>query len=198
MLPDYPRIKKRVNNLLMGYLKAAIFTHSPILTQIRQTVQHEGREGIYGDVDGRESPIDYKEVVARFSLTREEMRRSDFQPVVSKFAEMAETFAAEQSKTLFATVSEATESVGNVVATKGKLTKEAFLEMERKRQWSFNPQTGEPRPPTLVLHPDTLATIKDEIESWQQDPHFKAALSDIEQQQWLAWRDRESRRRLAD
>ena len=198
MLPDYPRIKKKVNILLMRYLKAAVFRCSPILKEIRQTVQHEGREGTYGDVDGKESPIDYKEVVADFSLTRDEMRQPDFQLVVSKYAEMAETFAEEQSKILFATVSEAAASVGNVVDAKGKLTKEAFLECMRKMQWSFNPQTGEPQRPTMVLHPDTLAKIKDELESWDQDPEFKAALSAIEQQQWLDWRDRESRRRLAD
>ena len=198
MLPDYPSIKKKVNSLLMRYVKHEMVRHSPILKEIRQTVQHEGREGTYGDVDGRENSIDYKEVVARFSLTRDEMRRPDFQPVVSKFAKMAETFAAEQSKMLFATISKATASVGNVVDAKGNLTKEAFLEMERKRQWSFNPQTGEPHRPTMVLHPDTLAKIRDEFESWEQDPEFKAARSAIAQQQRLDWRDRESRRRLAD
>ena len=198
MLPDYPSIKKQVNSLLMRYLRHEMVRHSPILREIRQTVQHEGLERTHGDVDGREGPIDYKEAIARFSLTRDEMRRSDFQPVVSKFARMAETFAAAQSKMLFATVSKATAAVGNVVDARGKPIKEAFLEMERKRQWSFNPQSGEPRPPTLVLHPDTLAKIKNELESWQQDPDFRAALSAIEQQQRLAWRDRESRRRLAD
>lgn len=161
-------------------------------------MQHEGREGIYGDVDGRESPIEYEEVAADFRLTRDEMRQPNFQVVLSKFAEMAETFAAGQSRMLFATVSEAAESVGNVVDAKGKLTKEAFLELMRKMQRDFNPQTGEPQGPTMVLHPDTLAKIKDDLESWEQDPEFMAALSAIEQEQRLDWRDRESSRRLAD
>ena len=198
MLPDYPSTKKKVNSLLRSYLKEEIVRRSPILKEIRQTVQHEGREGTYEDVDGRESPIEYKEVAAGFSLTRDEMRQPNFQLVVSKFAEMAETFAEEQSKMLFATVSEAAESVGNVVDAKGKLTKEAFLELMRKMQGSFNPQTGEPQRPTMVIHPDTLAKIKDDLESWEQDPEFMAALSAIEQQQQLDWRDRESSRRLAD
>ncbi|MXX71878.1 MAG: hypothetical protein F4205_08420 [Gemmatimonadetes bacterium] len=198
MFPDYPSIKTKVNSLLIRYVRHEMVRYSPILREIRQTVQHEGHEHAYGDVDGRESPIDYQEAAARFSLTRDEMRRSDFQPIMSKFAKMAETFATQQSKMLFATVSKVTASTGNVVATRGGLSKETFLEMERKRQWSFNPQTGEPRPPALVLDPDTLAKIKNEWESWQQDSEFKAALSAIEQQQRLAWRDRESRRRLAD
>ena len=198
MLPDYPNIKKKVHSLLMRHLKEEIVRRSPILKGIRQTVQHEGRGGTHGDVDGRESPINYKEVVAGFSLTRDEMRQPDFQLVVSKFGEVAETFAEQQSKILFATVSESATSVGNVVDAKGKLTKEAFLELMRKTQMSFNPQTGEPRRPTIVLHPDTLAKIKDDLESWEQNPEFTAALSAIEQQQRLDWRDRESRRCLVD
>ncbi|MCY3706535.1 MAG: hypothetical protein OXH08_13735 [Gammaproteobacteria bacterium] len=198
MLPDYPSIKKKVDILLMRYLKEEIFRRSPILKEIRQTVQHEGRKGTYGDVDGRENPIEYKKVAAGFSLTRDEMRQPNFQVVLSKFDEVAETFAAGQSKTLFATVSEAAESVGNVVDAKGKLTKEAFLELMRKMQCDFNPHSGEPQRPAMVLHPDTLAKIGDDLKSWKQDPEFMAALSAIEQQQRLDWRDRESSRRLAD
>ena len=198
MLPDYPSVKQKINSLLRRYLKAEIVRRSPILKEIRQTVQHEGREGTFGDVDGRESPIKYKEVAASYSLTRDEMRQPDFQLVLSKFAAMAETFAEGQSKIFFDTVSEAVESVGNVVDAKGKLTKEAFLELMRKMQGDFNPQTGEPQRPTLVLHPDTLAEIKDELKSWEKDPAFVAALSAIEHQQRLDWHDRESSRRLAD
>ena len=198
MLPDYPSIKKKVDSLLRRYLKEEIDRRSPILKEIRQTIQHEGREGTYGDVDGRKSPIEYKEVAGSFTLTRDEMRRPNFQVVLSKFAEMAETFAAGKSKMLFATVSEAAESVGNVVDAKGKLTKAAFLDLMRKMQLDFNPQTGKPKRPTMVLHPDTLAKIKDELESWEQDPEFMAALAAIEEQKRLDWRDRESRRRLVD
>ena len=55
-------------------------------------------------------------------MTRDEMRNGSFQTIVSKFDDIAETFAEAQSQILFATVSEAAESVGNVVDAKGKLT----------------------------------------------------------------------------
>ncbi len=198
MLPDYPRIKKKVDRLLRRHLKEEILRRSPLLREIRQTVQHEGCEGSQGDVDGRETAREYKEIKAGLSMTRDEMRQGNFQSVLSKFGDMAETFASEQSKILFATVSEAAESVGNVVDAKGRLTKEAFLESMRKRQWSFDRKTGEPKHPTFVLHPDTLEKIKPELESWGRDREFAAAMSAIEEQQRLDWRDRESRRRLAD
>ena len=198
MLPDYPNVKKKVHSLLLTRFKEQIFRCSPILKQIRRTVQYEGSEGTYKDVDGRENQIEYEEIAATLSLTRDEMRYGNFQEVVLKFDKMAETFAEAQSRTLFAKVSEAAQSVGNVVDAKGKLTKEAFLEMCHKIRLDFNPKTDEPQYPTIILSPETMAKIKPDLEDWEQDTEFSAEMSAIEQQQRLDWRDRESRRRLVD
>ncbi len=198
MLPDYPNVKKKVHSLLLSRVKEQIFRCAPILKQIPRTVQHEGSKGTYKDVYGRENQIEYKEIAAALPLTRDEMRQGNFQPIMSKCDEIAATFAEEQSKTLFAAIGEAAKSVGNVFDTKGKLTKEVFLEMRRKMQWDFNPHTGEPQYPTMVLSPKALEKIKQDLESWEQDPKFVAAMSAIEQQKRLEWRDRESCRRLVD
>lgn len=198
MLPDYPRVKQKVHSLLLNRTKEGIRGRSPVIARIRRTVQHEGSEGTYEDVDGRQNQIGYEEFVASSSLTRDEMRHGSFQDIVSKFDEMAETFAEAQSKMLFATVSEAAESVGNVVDAGGKLTKEVFLEMRRKMPLDFDPHTGEPQYPTMVLHPETYEKIKHDLESWGQDPEFLAEMSAIDEEKRLDWRDRESRRRLVD
>ena len=169
-----------------------------MLRGIRQTVQHEGGDGTYEDVDGGENLIEYEKITAGFALTREEMSRGSFETIVAQLDEVAETFAEAQSRILLSTVSEAAGSVGNVVDAKGKLTKEAFLELLHKMQWSFDPHTGEHQHPMMVVHPETLEKIKHDLESWERDPEFLAEMSAIEQQQRLDWRDRESRRRLAD
>ena len=198
MLPDFPNIKRKVGSLLRSHVKEEIFRRSPILKQIHQTVQHEGYGGTYKEVEGKENQITYEKISAKFSMTRDEMRNGSFQTIVSKFDDIAETFAEAQSQILFATVSEAAESVGNVVDAKGKLTKEAFLELVGKVEWGFDQETGEPRHPTLDVHPETLEKTRDDMEKWQQDPHFLTAMSEIEQRQRLNCHDRESRRRLAD
>ena len=198
MLPDSPNVKKKAHLLLMRHLREEIFRRAPILRGIRHIVQHEGHEHHYETVDGKERETDYRELAATMSLTRREMRTADFQIVLAKVSEMAETFAEEQSKRLYATASEAAASVGNVVDAGGKLTKEALLACMRKVEWSFDPRTGEARRPTLSLHPDTFAKVKDDLKKWEHDPEFRAALSDIEHQQRLQWNDRQSRRRLVD
>ena len=131
------------------------------------------------------------------SLTPDDMLGS-FAEIISKFGEMAEEFAEAQSKKMFATIQEAAESVGNVVDAEGKFTKETYLEARRKIQMDFDPRTGAPRHPTMVLHPTTLEKIRPDVEKWGEDPAFLAELAAIEQEQRLAWRAREARRRLVD
>ncbi len=198
MLPDYPHIKKEVQDILLRYLKERVFAHAPILRGIGRTAQHEGDKHPFRDVDGNEDQIEYQEFATCESITRQEMRHGTFQVVLSTYDEMAEAFAEAQSKMLFATVSEAAESVGNVIHANGALTKEKFLELLNTVQRDFHPRTGEPQPLSLVLHPETLARIEHDLESWEEDQHFVAELSAIEQRQRLDWRDRESRRRLVD
>ena len=198
MLPDYPHMKKEVQDILMRYVKEGVFRRAPILRGIRRTAQHEGDKHPYTDVDGNENQIEYEEFATHVSITREELRHGTFQVVLSKYDEIAEAFAEAQSRMLFATVSEAAASVGNVVHANGPLTKETFLELLETVQRDFHPRTGEPQPLSMVLHPDTLARIEHDLKRWEEDPQFLSSLSRIEQRQRLAWRDRESRRRLVD
>ena len=198
MFPDYPNVKKKVDNLMRSHITEQVFRRSPIFSQVRRVRQHEGSRGTYEEVDGKEHQIEYEEMGAAFSLTQDEMRRGSFQDIVLKFEEMAATFAEAQSRMMFAVISNAAESAGNVVDAKGELTKETFLEMRRTMPLEFNPRTGEARYPTMVLHPNTWDKIKNDVESWGEDPEFLADLAAIEQEKGLHWRDRESRRRLVD
>lgn len=198
MLPDYPNIKKKVNSLLMNRIKDQIFRRSPILKQIRRTVQHEGSKGTYKDVDGQENQIEYRQIAASLPLIRDEMRQGGLESIMSKCDKIADTFVAEQSERLYAAIGEAAKSVGNVVDAKGNLSKGIFLESMRMIPWDFNPRTGEPQPPTIFLSPKALEKIKHYFERWEKDPEFLNEMSAIEQQQRLDWRDRESRRRLVD
>jgi len=117
---------------------------------------------------------------------------------MSKFKKIAEHLAEAQGKMVLTTVSEAAESVGNVVSAKDMPIREALLEMQRKIQLDFDPRTGEPHQHTMVLNPETFEKIKDDLENLERDPEFLAELSEIRQEKWMDWRDRESRRRLVD
>ena len=159
MLPDYPNVKKTVDSLFRKHVHEKVFGRSPIFSEIRRVRQHEGSGGTYEEVDGKEHQIEYEKVAAALSLTPDEMRSGSFQDIVSKFEEVAETFNEAFSQMMFATISKAAESGGNVVDAKGKLTKETFLELRRTMPLEFDPSTGEAQYPTMVLHPETWDKI---------------------------------------
>ena len=198
MLPDYPKIKQKADALLKQYFNDQIPEAAPFLKNIGRAVQHEGDEVTYEDVDGREGRIEYESMTAGLEITRDEMRHGSFSAIMAKYKKMAKSLAEDLSKMMFTTVSEAAESVGNVVDAKGKPIREALLEMQRKIQLDFDPRTGEPVQPTIVLHPETFESIKDDLKRLERDPEFLAELSKIRQKQRKDWDDRESRRRLVD
>lgn len=198
MLPDYPKIKRRADAFLRRYLKNEISKSAPLLKEIGRTVQHEGDEGTYEDVEGREDHIDYETMSAGLEITRDEMRHGSFSAVMAKFKRTAESLAEAQGKMMFTTASEAAESAGNVVDAKDMPIREALLEVQRKVQLDFDPRTGEPRHHTMVVNPEMFEKIKDDLEGLERDPGFLAELAEIRQKKWMDWRDRESRRRLVD
>jgi hypothetical protein len=134
---------------------------------------------------------------AEFSMTRDEMK-GDFDRVVGKFTTMAAQFAEQQSKQLFAAVSEAAESSGNVVSGRGGLTQDAFLELMEKVQVDLDPKTREPKNAVFVMHPGMARRMIPEKEAWEQDPVFKQRVAALREKQWIAFCDRESRRSLVD
>jgi hypothetical protein len=198
MLPDYPDLKKTIDKLLIRFLKEEMLRRSPILGEISRIRQHEGFGGVQRDVSGRSRNLEYEKVETEFSMTREEMRCGSFDQVIAKYTEMADEMAGAQTRSVLATVSDAASSVGNVVSAKGKPTRDAFLEMLEKLETDFDPVTGEPRRGSIVVSPETWATLKDDVLEWEADEDFKARLAEIDERKRVEWRDRESRRRLVD
>ncbi len=198
MLPDFPAVKRKFDTLFIRHLKGEINRRAPLLAQIRRGRQHEGASWDFKGLDGHSDGGEYEKIEAAFELTREEMKQETLDGVLKKVGDLAEQFARAQSEAMFAKVTEAAEGVGNVVNAGGNFEKEHFLEMARRVQTDFDRVTQEPRNLSVVLHPDTWARIKDDVKTWEDDPKFVAALKEIEEQQRIAWRDRESRQRLVD
>lgn len=198
MLPDYPKVKQQFNRLLARHVRVEVDRRAPFLAQVRRTRQHEGSEWAFQGADGHVDGGAYIGIEATFELSSEEMKSETLNGILGKAGDLAEHFAKMHSQAMFAKISEATEAVGNVVDARGALTKEHFLEMTRRIQTDFDPITHEPRRASMVVHPDTWAKIKDDVQAWEEDADFVAELGMIEDEQRMAWRDREASRRLVD
>lgn len=199
MLPDFPIVKKRAGRSLLRHMSLEVLRRSPILKEIPRVCQHEGEDWAYGQRGEEEITRDgYRKIETEFSMTRDEARAGDIKRIFDKIGDMAEKVAETQTKHMFGKMSEAAESAGNVVKADGPLTPDNFLEVLSRVESDFDPLTRRPKNSFMVMHPDLLKKVLPKMERWGRNPEFKKRLSEIEEKKWLAWRDRESRRRLVD
>lgn len=198
MLPDFPDVKRFAQRQFLRAVQRQIPEHEPILRGIKSSRAHEGTTALLTRADATSANINFQEATAELSVSREQMRSITAEQLMEHIVSMSRQFADHQVRQLFSRVSEAVEEIGNSVSARELGAKEAFLEMNRRLEVSFDPETLEPMNQVIVLHPSQVVSFKAQVDEWQQDPEFVAEMNRIRQQQLEAWRAREDSRKLVD
>lgn len=116
MLPDFPEAKEQARRMFIKAVRMQIPKHSPVLAQIRRTRIHEGRSAQITREDRSTSQIAFHAATAQLDMPREQMRRITVEQLVEHAKHMAEQFAEQQTRLMFATIAQAVEEVGNSVS----------------------------------------------------------------------------------
>ena len=199
MLPDFTRAKDRANRDLLRWVGQQIPAVAPLLRGVSTVRQHEGKVGRIVRQDESEASIDFCSISSEFVQNREDMKHSDLKAIQEKLLKVAKDFGQDQTRRMLTAAGEAAESVGNVVDAGGELTPDKFLDLFRKVQMDFDPQTLQPKPGfTFVMHPDTAASVVPKVKEWEKDPRCKAEYERILAEKREEWRDREANRKLVD
>jgi hypothetical protein len=199
MLPDLAKVKSRANRDILRWVRQQIPVVTPLIQGVATFRQHEGRVGRMIRTDDSEASIDYHQSEFRFELNRDEMLQFNLQSIRQKLMELARKVGEAQSKRMLEVAGEAADSVGNVVHAGGELTALKFLEVIRRVQMDFDPNTLEPAPGFVwVMHPDTAASVVPKVKEWEKDPEFKAHYEQVMGVKREEWRDREANRKLVD
>jgi hypothetical protein len=146
MLPDFRKVKSRANRDLLRWVRQQVPAVTPLIQGVARFAQHEGSIGRMVRTDDSEETIDYRPSAFKFGLERDEMRRFNLPAIQEKLIGLAKEIGKDQEKRMLETVSEAAESVGNVVNAGGDLTADKFLEMFRRVQMDFDAKTLQPKP----------------------------------------------------
>lgn len=198
MFPDYPKVKSRLREVLAQFVKAEIRRRSPILDEISRIRQHEGRTWSHRMDGGSDAGKGYERFAYESSVTRDEMIAGDVALLFKKGEDTAEYFAETQTRALFDAVSTAAKDSGNIVEGHGEFDQESFLALLDRFETRFDPETRQPTGGMFVMHPDLAAKVVPKLRDWEKDRDFVARVAEIHDKQWIAWRDREARRTLAD
>ena len=199
MLPDFTRVKTCVNRDLLRWASRQIPVVAPLLREVAKYRQHEGNAGKIVREDESENTIDFQFVSGEIDLNREEMKYFDLKAIQQKLIEVARQIGQAQEQKMLELAGEAAESVGNVVHAGGELTPDKFLEVFRKVEMDFDPQTLQPKPGfKFVMHPDIAASVDQKVKKWKKAPTFIAEYERIIAVKREEWRDREADRKLVD
>ena len=197
MLPDFKRVKTRVNRELLRLVHRQIPVVAPLMQGMATFHQHEGKIGKIVRADESEDLIDYEFVSCESVLNREEMKRFDLDAILQKLTEFANQIGQAQTQRMLEVAGKAADSVGNVVHAGGELTPDKFLEVFRQVEMDFDPQTLQPAPGRVwVMHPDTAASVVPKVKEWEKNPAYKAEYERIMAVKRGEWRDREANRKL--
>jgi hypothetical protein len=198
MLPDFPEAKDHARRLFLRAVRSQIPQHEPLLGDIKHSRIHEGESARLTRQDESTDEIEFEVTGAEFEVTREQMRRVTIDQLLEHVSSVADQLAAQQSQLMFRRLSQAVEQVGNSISAAELGIKQGFLEMQRRLEVDFDPETLEPKNLVLVLHPSQTEQFLAQAAEWDKDPEFVAEMEKIRQQQIEAWRAREDRRKLVD
>ena len=198
MIPDFPQEKEKLMQFWIKYLAAKNKERLGFFGELPIHMNHEGHEWNLNRIDGSEDSQPYHEIRAIFQVDINEVPTLTPEKIREKLDNIAEEMAQQLSRNMFEDVAKVTRQVGNEVNARGQpLTQELFLQMLEKMDLDFD-ESGNWKPPTIIMHPDLWAAKKDEFKSWETDDGFLARQSTIISKKKEEWLDRENNRKLVD
>jgi hypothetical protein len=199
MLPDFPEIKGELHFLINQRFRQRVKEGDPVLSLGREQFQHEGMAHRYSTVQGTAHDVDYAAAEVAISLTREEIRDLPFPKILERVDRAAEEMCGQMARTIYATLDKTLTEQGRSISSEGKpFSFETFLKSLESLDIDFDPETGKPYMPSMIMAPDTWESIRQRIPQWEADPDNQKKVDEIMERKRQEWHARESNRQLVD
>jgi hypothetical protein len=197
MLPDFPRIKNGIQEIIKQELQNQI-RQEPFLSQFKVKQVFEGNKMSIKTENGELDQINYKEIYSKHSIDREDVIMRGPIVFMENIQSMAEEIIKQETRNIFSKFNDITKKTGKVVNGKGDpFTHDLLLELLEKIQIDFDDQ-GNPYMPALVVPPNIFSKLKEKLPEWEANPEYKRKFEEIINKKRREWHDRESHRKLVD
>lgn len=141
---------------------------------------YHGRSFVYQQDDLSSHEGGFEKRSAEGDLELESIISGDLQALPNFIEALATNFARQMKQLMFQRAGEAAESVGNTVdARQHRSIADAYLEMFRRVEFGVDKEGNVSRP-ELVLHPDTVRRLQEELA--KQGPEFRQAIQTLTNQ----------------
>jgi len=201
MIVDFIKVKHALDKAANMFIRAEIKKRTPFVSQIGVIPQHEGSDASYETVDRQVQEIDYQLTLSKpIELTKEQMGRLSLDDIQRLLTDVAEDMAHKIESTALGKLGQILEDTGNTIVESGPLGPESFLRSLEVMQVDFDDVRERPHIPSIVLHPNTFARLKEQTDKMSADElnaieRRREAILDKKYEEYVS---RENNRKLVD
>ena len=195
MLPDYPKLKSQLKQRLDEWLASRVRLHSGPIADIRETRIFEGRSTAMIQAGKNERQRPFRRGEAGFEVNPQEVPELTLDKVLAQLDRVARELANQKMDFFFSTLSEAANSVGNVVQATEGLTPDALFDLFEKIQLEFD-EDGQISGLRAVLGPKQFEQMEQTKRQIENDPELKDRFDELLARKRADWRVREASRNL--
>lgn len=194
MLPDFPKVKKKVIEVLNKRMQAR--SVPSLLQKAKHLCYHEGHRHRIIRADGSVAENEFMEASSKITLDLSQGDSITMEDVIAKVDDAAEEMESQMARHFFDEISKSVEEAGNAIDAGGKpFTAEMYLEALEKVQLNFYGD-GTPHELALVYSPNMAPRMKAELQRLHTDPELARRYDELIKQKREEWRERENSRKL--
>jgi hypothetical protein len=192
MLPDFPKVREYTSNLLHESFEQHVAAQTGVMRDIKAVMMHEGHRMKLVRSDGSIEQHPMKKMETTIRLGKDDLEKKGLQAVLEAMNEAAADLAEKQSRFFFQRLEETLEGTGQTCDAGGRpFTFDLMLQALEMVDIDFDEQ-GNPILPTLVSGRAAWEAAQKWIVTDEQRKQHKELI----ERKRLAWRERESNRRL--
>lgn len=192
MLPDFLKVKARLETMLEYEMELARLSHLGPLAAIRESVVFEGNKTTIIREDGSVEEMGFEEITAELQVNFAEVETMTHEMVLDKINRPAKEIEEKKAKFAYEQIGKAAEDAGNVVSADGQPSSiDLLLEFLEKMEIDFD-EAGNSIRSVLVACPKLYPSIVKVMAQVEIDPRYQELMERKKEE----WRVRENNRKL--
>lgn len=196
MLPDFLKVKARLETMLNYQMELARLSHLGPLAAIRESVVFEGNKITIIREDGSVDEMGFEEITVELPVNLAEVEEMTRETVLDKINDVAKEMAEQKARFTYEELNRITAETGNVISADGKpFSIEMLFEILEKMDLDFD-EAGNPVGTMFVAHPNLFAAIAKAISQAEADPETAKRYQALMERKKEEWRVRENNRKL--
>ena len=192
MLPDFPKVREYADHMLREWCDRQLTAKTGIMRKMKAVVIHEGHRMKLVRFDGSIEQQPLKKMGTTIRLAKDDLEKKGLQAVLEAVGKAANDIAQKQSKFFFQRLDEILGRTGQTHDAGGRpFTFDLMLEGLEMVDIDFDEQ-GQPMWPTFFCG----RALYETAQKWVLTNEQKKKHEGLIERKRLAWRERESNRRL--